>query len=242
MATSTKKSTQSRNTAAKGNLPSRWNTGLEKKLAKLGQPALLQAFHIAVDCGDDQYMRVNDFVENARVNPHQFTEANFPLNMPDIYAEFELYDIGICAEAEGNPDFLPTLAGYIAWLVVSKLWHLCDSATNSAGQVFSPAMVRKITGICLLAEHAQRICNSEDRAIAARKSLQPNCWKHGKKAERQRHKFWEKAEQSLYERHSNSRWTYPSLESMAMTICEAEVIPFDFLECFTMLLSFEEQI
>ena len=242
MARNIKQSTQSSNTDATVHRETRWNTEFEKKLAKFGQPALHRAFQIAVECSSDQFMRVDDLVKNARVNPHEFTEASFPLDMPDLYVTFELYGLKVCREKDGNPDFLPTLEGYIAWLVVSKLWHLCDSATNSTGQVFSPAMVREITGICLLAEHAQRICNSVDRAIAARKSLKPNYWKHVKKAERQRENFWDKAEQCLYERHSNSRWLYPSLEAMAMNISETNVTPFDFLECFTILLSFEEQM
>lgn len=243
MAKSTKQSTQSRNTAAKANCATGWKTGLEKKLAKLGQPALLQAFQIAMECSID-FIGTDEAVENARRHPHEFADASFPLDFPAIYDAYELFDIKVCEDAEKNPDadFLPSLDGYIAWLVLSKLWSLYDSASYSAGKVFMSATVTEITGICLLAEHAQRIRNSEYRAIAARKSLTPNCWKHGKQAERRRHKFWDKAEQSLYERHSDSRWMYPSLEAMAMSISETDVIPFDFLECFTILLSFEEQM
>ena len=47
MATSTKQSTQCSNMAATTSRVIRWNTGFEKRLAKFGQPAVVQAFQIA---------------------------------------------------------------------------------------------------------------------------------------------------------------------------------------------------
>jgi len=244
MAKKTKQSIHAPSTVASSNCAIHWDSQLKGKLAKLGQPALLEALHTAVECSIDQFIGVDELVECALVNPHPFTEAHFPLDMPDLYAAYKRYDWEVCKDADGNPDFDPTLEGYTGLLVVSKLWKLCDSATNSERQVFTPATVTEITGICLLAEHAQRIRSSEYRATAAQKLSKPFWWKRGKKASRQREKFWDKAEKCLHGQYISNRCLgqCTSIDIAAMNLCETDLIPYSFLECFRLLNSFEEQM
>jgi hypothetical protein len=219
----------------------RWDSLLEVKLTKFGQPALLQAFQIALDSSSDQFIPSSAHAEYARVNPHRFTEASFPLDMPAVYAAYEKYDSEVC-DKEVGPDFSPTFSGYIAWLAISKLWRIGEIGTNSAGQVFMRAAVKEITGICLLAERAERILRSEERAVTAAKPLNSIRWKTGKKAEHLRATFWESAEDSLLDDYACERGSYPSLEVAAMHLCEVNLIPFDFIKCYQILLSFEEQM
>jgi hypothetical protein len=244
MARNIKQSTQGLSAAAKSLCAIRWDTDLEKQLAKLRQPALFQALHIAVECSIGQAPWISDKLDVARANPHQFTEDCFPLDMPAVYEAYTQYDSELQKKGIIDPDFIPTLSGYVAWLVLSKLWRLCDSVTTSAKQVYEPATVIEITNICLLAEHAQRILHSEERAESARPLL--ILMKFGKVDHRSKEykrkcrRFWNKAEESVFERYFECADTYPSLEAAAMAVSEMEVLPFDFLQCFQMLESMVE--
>lgn len=242
MARNIKQSTQGLSTTATSDCPIGRYTSLEIKLAKLKQPALIQALEKVGHCSCFQFISLNDFVENGRVNPHDFTEASYPMDMSAIYDAYELYDLDVCESADGNPDFLPTLSGYIAWLVVCKLWRLCDSATNSARPVYTPATVMEITNICLLAVHAERLLHSEDRAIATGLLLGLFGRKVGKQAERLCALNWEKAEESFYDRYSSDQIFHSSSHEAAMGLCESGVSPFNVFDCYKRLQAFEEQI
>lgn len=241
MAKNTKQSTLGRSSGASSDSVFRWDWILEGKLAKLGQPALLQAFDTAVECGGDLFFGVNDQVVNARKNPHQFSEASFPLDMPAVYAAYEKYDSEVREQSDG-PDSSPTFSGYIAWLVISKLWRVGEIGVNSSGQVFKRAAVKEITGICLLAERAERLLRSEERAIAVAKPLNTIKLKSGKKVKQLNATFWESAEDSFLNLYACDRCSYPSVEVAAMYLCEVNMIPFDFMKCYQILLSFEEQM
>jgi hypothetical protein len=242
MAGNIKRSTRNRNTTAAGHRVISWNTELENEIEKLEQPALLQAFNIAVKCCQDRNW-VDEFVNHARDNPHRLTEASFPLDMVEIYLEYGTFDpLEDCTKEDLNMNSYSSLEGYIAWLVISKLWAICESASKRVEQDFTPATVREITGICLLAEHAQFICNSQDHAINASRPLDLIDWKKEKKAKRLSAKFWKKAEHSLIERYTICRGLYPSLEAAAMSLSETREFPYNFIECFQFVLKHEGQI
>ena len=240
MARNIEQSTQGPSIAATSDNLIHWDMRLEIMLEKFQVPALLQALEVASNLREEHEDQTLNMLEDARVNPHQFTEACFPLDMPAFYDAFVQFDIERSERQIRHPEYNPSVDANIAWLIHSKLWRLCKLSTNQSW--LNPATVAEITGICLLAEHATNILNSDARAYAARGPFKLVLTKAGKKAKRLHEEFWKEAEKSFYWKYSRDRWLYSSLEEAAAAMSETEVFPFGFLQCLQMAKKFEEQI
>lgn len=218
----------------------RWGTILEKLLAKLKQPALFKALHIALKCSDGEFSQISEKLINANRNCDKFDGIRFPPDMSAIYEAYEAHCDDVLERTQGNPGYIPTLSGFVSAIVLAKLWRVVQFLDDCEFQSCSMLMVTDITTICDLAASAERIWNSEKRVQSAAIQMAQKGRDKGKGTPQKSQRITKPFNRLAAKRFSDLMLRQggildQSLDNVVMSVCEAEVFPYDYISTYRVL-------